>query len=131
MYDYLSKDNNIQKLYDFEDELDAYNEARSYILEKTSSSYSKSQRSERLTNLLLSELSKQKGLLADGKESIDNVILESEKEVSLINRCIELQKDKNYNAPNLYKAYLLLSKGIKNIDNIDIAKAVIRYSKLK
>jgi hypothetical protein len=110
MYEYLSI--NINKLWEWIDEVKLYNEARKFILEHTSSKYSKDKKLNQLIDLKIN-------------------YLKSKKDVSLINDCIDIIKDENYNSPILYKANSLLKKDIINIKNIDVAKAIVKYSKIK
>lgn len=112
MYCFLSKHQNINKLWNWIDEVKLYNEARKFILEHTSSKYSKDKKLNQLIALKITYI----------KDS---------KDVDFINDCIDIIKDGNYNSPILYKANSLLKKDIINIKNIDIAKAIVKYSNIK
>ncbi len=106
MYDYMIKDNNIEKLYELIEEINLYNKVRKFILSNTSSTYNTTQKIDKLSILKIK-------YLAEGKD------------VSFINNCLMIIKDENYNSPNLYKAHLLLRK---NIININITYLIIKFN---
>lgn len=109
MYEYLAKDNNIEKLYQLEDEINLYNQVRNFILSNVSSSYNKTQKINKLSDLKME-------------------YLEQNKDISLLNNCLDIIKDEYYNTSRLYKAQLLLKKNIINIDTIELSEQIIKYS---
>jgi len=106
MYEYLSKDDNIKKLYSWIDEVIEYNQAKEFIKNNVSSSYSTQQKLHKLASM------------------------ENDLEYSFSDRCIEIIKDRYYNSPLLFKADLLLNKNILNIDNLELAKKITKYSNI-
>lgn len=112
MFDFLTKDDNMKKLYELEDEINQYNESRVFILSNTSSSYNNIKKIDKLAALKIKALT-------------------SGRDVGLIDTCLDLIKNIHYSSPQLYKAHLLLKKDIINIDTIELARVIIKYSKLK